>query len=321
MDLGEHAFDGAAAVVDGDTVRVRGVPSTLRLLGIDTEETFKRASERSAYAQGFDAYRKQQRGSSARPVKMATPLGEDAKHFAQQFFEKVSRVRIERDHPAEVRDAYGRYLAYVLVEAEPGRWLNYNVECVRAGMSPYFVKYGRSRRYHAQFLAAQAQAQKAHVGIWDPKREHYGDYEERLAWWAARDEAVTRFEGRMASHEDHIALTRADALEKLQARVGQAAVVFGAVSQVHVSQKGPTVVRLSRSRGNDFDLVFFDREVLQACGIAERVGEYVEARGVVSTWLDQRRGVERLQIIVKRADQVTAAGAPGATAESEGEPD
>ena len=36
-------------VVDGDTIRVDGLDSSIRILSIDTEETFKHASERRAY--------------------------------------------------------------------------------------------------------------------------------------------------------------------------------------------------------------------------------------------------------------------------------
>ena len=43
-------------VVDGDTIRVDGLDSSLRLLGIDTEETFKHDSERRAFEAGWAAY-------------------------------------------------------------------------------------------------------------------------------------------------------------------------------------------------------------------------------------------------------------------------
>ena len=42
-----------------------------------------------------------------------------------------------------------------------GTWVNYNVEAVRAGMGPYFPKYGQSRRFHPEFVAAQEEARKA----------------------------------------------------------------------------------------------------------------------------------------------------------------
>jgi endonuclease YncB( thermonuclease family) len=127
LELGEFPIDGASSVLDGDTIRVKGLPASLRLLGIDTEETFKKDRERAAFAAGWEQYKKKMRGSSSRPVKFATPLGEDAKHFAQAFFEDVRSVRIERDHPGEIRDFYNRYLAYVFAKKN-GVWVNYNVE-------------------------------------------------------------------------------------------------------------------------------------------------------------------------------------------------
>jgi endonuclease YncB( thermonuclease family) len=47
LELGEFPFDGPAAVIDGDTVKVKGLGASLRLIGIDTEETFKKDFERS----------------------------------------------------------------------------------------------------------------------------------------------------------------------------------------------------------------------------------------------------------------------------------
>jgi endonuclease YncB( thermonuclease family) len=152
-------------VVDGDTIRVDGLDNSLRLLGIDTEETFKHKAERDAYAAGWASYVTNVRGTSPHPVKFATPLGEDAKVFAEHWFADVDVVRLERDDPQEIRDRYHRYLAYVLAK-KAGKWVCYNVEAVRAGMSPYFPKYGRSRRYHAEFVAAEAEAKAAHRGIW-----------------------------------------------------------------------------------------------------------------------------------------------------------
>src|SRR5580693_10168434 len=72
-------------VVDGDTIRVDGLDNSLRLLGIDTEETFKHKAERDAYAAGWSQYVTTVRGTSPHPVKFATPLGEDAKRWAEAW--------------------------------------------------------------------------------------------------------------------------------------------------------------------------------------------------------------------------------------------
>ncbi|HLL25061.1 MAG TPA: thermonuclease family protein, partial [Kofleriaceae bacterium] len=140
-------------IVDGDTLRVDGLDNSLRLLALDTEETFKSEANRRAVETDWNAYLAEKRGKP-RPGRIETPMGELAKKFAKEFFADVTTVRIERDHPGEIRDRFNRYLAYVFAQKN-GKWLNYNVEAVRAGMSPYFVKYGYSRRFHDDFVAAQ----------------------------------------------------------------------------------------------------------------------------------------------------------------------
>jgi len=223
-------------VVDGDTVRVRGLDSSLRLLGIDTEETFKHDKERRAYAKGFAAYAKEVRGTSPRPAKFATPLGDEAKKWAEAWFAGVTTVRLERDDPHEIKDRYRRYLAYVLAEKH-GKWLNYNVEAVRAGMSPYFPKYGRSRRYDRDFIAAEAEAKAAKRGIWAPGAEAYPDYPEREAWWTARGDFVAKFHDEAArkpskSRVAMIDLTHDDAVAQLEANVGHDVVALGVVGEI-----------------------------------------------------------------------------------------
>ena len=305
LELGEFPFDGPSAVIDGDTVRVKGLQASLRLLGIDTEETFKKDHEREAFSAGWEDYKKKMRGSSARPVKMATPAGEDAKHFAQDFFEGVNSVRLERDHPGEIRDFYGRYLAYVFARKN-GQWLNYNVECVRAGHSPYFEKYGRSRRFHREFIDAQKEAQEAGRGIWKPGAMHYDDYDERLRWWGEREATITRFEKEQnESPDNHIALTRWDALLKLEQRLGQEVTLLGAVQEVIQRENGPAVVKLARTRTQNFDIVFWDRDVLLNSGLQFKRGEYVQVRGVVQKYRNSR-GLDALQIQVTLPGQVLA---------------
>src|SRR3954447_12750139 len=74
LEIGIFPLSSKNPIVDGDTVRVQGLENTLRLLGIDTEETFKHEAEKRAYEAGWDDYLKDQRGNSIHPVKMATPL-------------------------------------------------------------------------------------------------------------------------------------------------------------------------------------------------------------------------------------------------------
>lgn len=304
-------------IVDGDTIKVEGVEGSLRLLGLDAEETFKSDADRRAYDEGFATYYAKKREGHAGPVKVATPLGMDAKHFAEEFFEGVRSVRIERDHPKELRDRYDRMLVYVLVEKD-GRWVNYNVECVRAGMSPYFTKYGYSRRYHQDFVEAQAEAQRDQRGIWDPKLEHYPDYAQRLRWWDARAEVVAAFEQEAAGRENWISLTHWDAMERLAELEGEEVVVLSTVGDVRPREgKRPARVALSRRMFDDLPLIFFDDEVLARSHVADAKGEYVRVQGTVSRYVfrsKRKRGREgqaaeeprsQLQIQIRRPEQIT----------------
>ena len=284
-------------VVDGDTIKVDGLDHSLRILGIDTEETFKHDSERRAYKAGCDAYDKGVRGTSARPVKFATPLGMDSKTWAEAWFQDVDVVRLERDDAEEIRDRYDRYLAYVFAKKH-GAWTNYNVEAVRAGMSPYFPKYGTSRRFHAEFVAAEAEARRAHRGIWARGAEAYPDYDEREAWWTARGDFVAAFRKTAETDASYIDISHADAMTRLEQLVGKPVVVLGTVGEIRGGH--PTRVDLER-----FPVIFFDAKVLAASGIAAWKGEFVTVSGTPSYYK------HTLQIVVDRASQIQLSTVPG----------
>jgi micrococcal nuclease len=194
-------------VFDGDTIAVSigGKSESVRLVCLDTEE--------SLYG-------------GRKPVTHAGAL---ASAFAKRFFgaattgvpRRTVRVDLEfdTDDPLDVcdhkhRDNYGRLLAYV-----HRRGLNYALEAVRRGWSPYFVKYGRSRLYHNQFLAGEAEAQALRAGIWNPTTNGRGprrDYDVLVPWWALRDGVVEGFRDAPASGAksvrlDYTALLRAAA--------------------------------------------------------------------------------------------------------------
>lgn len=299
-------------VVDGDTIRVDGLESSLRLIALDTEETFKNDADRRASDADFQKYLSDKRGGDKRPVKAATPLGEEAKAFAQRFFRGISRVRLERDDPRDIRDRYDRYLAYVLVEKD-GAWVNFNVECVRAGMSPYFTKYGNSRRFHRELVAAAAEARAARRGIWDPSRPHYGDYVERQAWWDARGEFVARYQRKVDDDPAFVALTHWDARRRIESRLGKEISVLATVGDVRLGDRGPTIVTLSGKKSGDLSVVFFDKDVFASSGIGEWKSEFVVVRGVVSLYRNKHTNREQLQIVVDRPGQVTLSTVPGLT--------
>ncbi len=303
LAIGEFGLAGNA-VVDGDTIKVIGLDASLRLLAVDAEETFKHDKERRAYEAGWEEYLKAMRGSSPHPVKMATPIGDEGKHFAQEFFAGVKTVRLERDHPKEIRDYYNRYLAYVFAEKD-GRWVNYNVELVRVGLSPYFSKYGYSRRFHDEFVAAEAEARAAKRGIWDPTKQHYPDYDERKTWWDARAEVIAAYENEAKGKENWIQLTNSDAIDRLEKHVGKEVVVLGAISSIKRGDRGPTRIMLSRKRGNDFTLVVFDKDVFAATGADVHNGEYVRVRGYVSRYNNPQWKKYELQIVIDVPSQIS----------------
>jgi endonuclease YncB( thermonuclease family) len=297
-------------IIDGDTFRVNGLDRSLRLLAIDTEETFKHDSERRAFDAGWEPYMKAMRGDRPRPAKYATPLGMDAKAWAEKFFDDVDRVRLERDDPREIRGRYNRYLTYVFA-LKHGTWVNYNVECVRAGMAPYFTKYGRSRRFDADFRKAEAEAKAAHRGIWAPGTMHYPDYPEREAWWNARADFIDEFRKTSQGKPSYISIDAWDAVQRLEAMAGQQVVVLGTVADVRIGQKGPSKVTLARQLHNDFPLVFFDQDVLGSSGIMQWRGEYVTVTGVPTLYENRHTHKKQLQIVIDRPSQIRLSPVPG----------
>ncbi|MBX3155887.1 MAG: thermonuclease family protein [Deltaproteobacteria bacterium] len=299
-------------VTDGDTVHVDGLDSSLRLVGIDTEETFKTEPDRRDYEAGWEQYLVKKRGASKRPVKMSTPFGDTAKKFAVKFFDGVDRVRLERDHPAEIRDRYKRYLAYVIAHKD-GKWINYNVEAVRAGMTPYFTKYGYSRKYHSDFLAAQHEAQKARRGIWGDADQHYPDYPERLAWWNARGEFVEEFRKEGEGKDNYIDITHWDAQKRIEELLGKEIHVLGTIDGAEIGQKGPSRAEMKGSKSFEFPLIFFDNDVFGTSGVREWKGEYVVVTGVPTVYENKRTHRKQVQIRVERASQIKLSKVPGLT--------
>jgi endonuclease YncB( thermonuclease family) len=308
LTLGEFTM---TKVVDGDTIRVNGLDSSLRLLGMDTEETFKSEADRRAVETDWNEYLKQKKGHP-RPGRIATPMGEQAKKWGKKFFEGVVKVRLERDHPKEIRDRFKRYLAYVFVQKN-GVWVNYNVESVRAGMSPYFTKYGHSRRFHNDFVAAQAEAKAAKRGIWASGIMNYPDYPEREAWWTPRADFIDAFRTEGEGKDNYIDISQWDAMNRLEAYVGKEVNLLGVVGDVRIGEKGPSKVTLSRAMFNDFPLVFFDRDVLSTSGIMQWKGEYVWIVGVPTIYENKYNHRKQVQIQIDRASQVRLSPVPGLT--------
>lgn len=128
-------------VVDGDTIDVvddnRG-RLRVRLLGIDTPETVK-----PHYSVGCW-------GPEATDFAKTTLLGQ--------------RVAIVTDPTQDLRDRYGRTLAYL---DKADGW-DYSVEAARAGVAHAYVYDHRPAQRAGEIQAAQDQAQQLGIGLWGP---------------------------------------------------------------------------------------------------------------------------------------------------------
>lgn len=128
---------GVRTVIDGDTIELEN-GERVRYIGINAPEIMRREDTSWVY----DPH----------------PFGEDAKEFNRRLVEG-KRVRLEYDQ--EVRDRYGRLLAYVYVED-----VFVNAEMVKAGLAETFVKLPNTR--HAALLThVKEEAQDRRRGIWD----------------------------------------------------------------------------------------------------------------------------------------------------------
>ena len=169
--IGEFALAGKP-VLDGDTIRVEGLDSTLRLLALDSEETIKdEQSRRDGRGRLAEATSRTKRGSVATPDQGRHADGRGGQEVRHQASSPAS-TRPPRARPPQGDPRPLRPLPRLRVRAQGGgEWLNYNVEAVRAGMSPYFTKYSYSRRFHDEFVAAEKEARAAKRGIWSPARQ------------------------------------------------------------------------------------------------------------------------------------------------------
>ncbi|MDF1662784.1 MAG: thermonuclease family protein [Planctomycetota bacterium] len=254
-------------VIDGDTIRVEvdGRPTSLRLLGIDTEECFHDDKRRSKAANSnFEQYVKGLKKGSPHPSKYPTPFGEAARDYAVKFFANVKNVEVENDDPNEKTGHFGRMLSYVFI-VKDGKRVHYNAEVVRNGYSPYYVKYGRSRSYEKEFKAAELEAKEAKKGMWGDWKTMrcYPDYDKRLKWWGDRADLLDQWRKRAhankskpaAEQENLVSLNDAKGMESLRKLSGKTVTVFGSIDRIrHPAGKGSTVVLSAKRERVDFYL-------------------------------------------------------------------
>lgn len=130
-------------IYDGDTIKVAGV-GKVRLLGIDTPERGASDKDRFFVKPGGNGKTLRRIAGEALRFNIAHVKGKE--------------VRLTLDH--EKRDAYGRLLAYVTLP--DGRLLNRLL--LEKGYAVVFRRY--DFRLKEDFLAAEEQARRVKVGLW-----------------------------------------------------------------------------------------------------------------------------------------------------------
>jgi endonuclease YncB( thermonuclease family) len=275
-------------VTDGDTFRFENLDRPTRLLGIDTEETFKtpdaeqKINEISQYWESFYITEK---GDNKMPVKTDSPLGYEAWKWAEEFFNNVDYVRLEKEDDERTIDIFGRYLVYVIAIMKDGTEINYNVECVRTGYSPYFNKYGNSKRFHTEFVEAQNSAKENGLGIWDLNKKHYPDYDERLVWWDLRANQLMNYDLKYSGSENYFNLSSDKDFARLANYVGQEITVFGSIGDV-MTKKFPYIIRIPYTKEDKFELIVHEENsgLLQEIDIDTKKEYYVFVKGIVENF-------------------------------------
>lgn len=119
-------------VIDGDTL-VLDNGETVRLIGVDAPET-------------------------NHPEIPVQRFGKEATEFLRRFAEGFECL-LEYE-PDDIRDAYGRLLAYVFIGGELA-----NAEIIRRGYAYAYTRFPFSRK--DEFMALEREARRRQYGLWD----------------------------------------------------------------------------------------------------------------------------------------------------------
>lgn len=290
-------------ITDGDTFRFEGLDRSTRLLGVDTEETFK-----DAYAQqkSFELsliwpdeyFRQQAENKTSYPVKIESPFGFETWQWTKDLLTDVTSVRLEKEDTLRLIDVYGRYLSYVFLNYDDGE-MNYNIECVKRGYSPYYNKYGNSKRFHKEFLEAQEFARKNKLGIWNIETKCYPDYEKRISWWNKRAEQIEEFEKQYSKSDNSFNLMNDGEYERMKNYTDKEILVLANVTEIFTGVN-PSIIRINIKRGVDFDIVFFNEytKILEKYDTEILKEYFIFVTGKLSTYRD------KYQIIVENPDRI-----------------
>jgi endonuclease YncB( thermonuclease family) len=281
--LGEYELDRNNGVVDGDTIRCWKLDGGVRMLCVDCEETFKSLEDRRAAGKDWDAYATEKAKANDLPVKYGSFMGEEAWHYARDFFKDVKTVRLEYDTLVRKKDIYGRHLCYVLATpAKEKKEKNFCVELVREGYSPYSAKYGHSERFRKDFESAEKEAREAKRGIWGEKPMGYRDYDVRTKWWNERAEQLTAFRKDYAGKGNAIELTNDDTGEKLEAHVGKEVVLLCNMPEFKdglYPDENPPRIWFTATQDAGLHLYLKDVEMFTAVDPGKLRGKYVVVKG------------------------------------------
>ena len=129
-------------VVDGDTVDVRvdAKVERIRIIGLDTPETVD-------------------------PRKAVQCFGREASAHAKELLPLGTVVILEGDPTQDSRDKYGRMLAFILFEPEPGITANFTEAMIAGGYGHHYV-YRRPSIYADAFRGAEIVARANGLGLW-----------------------------------------------------------------------------------------------------------------------------------------------------------
>jgi micrococcal nuclease len=90
-----------------------------------------------------------------------TEMGRKASSYAKK---RLAGQFIELEFEQKKRGYYGRLLAYIILDGE-----SFNLEHVKKGWSPYYIKYGKSEKHHSVFVSAEKEAKTNGLNIWAVK--------------------------------------------------------------------------------------------------------------------------------------------------------
>lgn len=289
-------------ILDGDTFRFEGLDNSTRLLGIDTEETFKDTDAENksrVLASGWTEYYAHKKDSSGKPAKIESLFGYETWQWTKELFGDVVKVRLETDDSKRTKDLYNRYLVYLIAVRGNGTEFNYNIECVKQGYSAYFSKYGYSKRFHSEFVKAQDYARANKLGIWSGKKLSYPDYDERINWWDKRAQQILKYESEFSGKAGYYSMLDPGDYEELKSRLFDTVIIFGNVTKV-LTENEPHIVKFEVNYDEQIDLVFFRQNysLVDELDLANPKNYYVYAKGMLTEY----RG--RMQLIIEDKSQV-----------------